>query len=808
MKKLIPYLAIALFIPAIVYAAFSVPQGGTGTGSITGIIQGNGTSAFTPVTIGAGLSYSGGTLSSTGGATQTLQTVTDNGSLTTNAMTVKKDADNFAFHVQNLAGNDVLNFGNGAAGAGFIQTMKPDGSVGTNIEGDIVTAGKMVFGATSAFITADASNNLSFGNGAGTGNTGSNNFNLGLNAGAGNNSLSTVSVGSYAGQGATNASGSFFLGDFAGNNAPNAANSIFIGRESGKDDSVDNTASGYGSILIGNYTRTNGHYNSIVLGNGPGGFTVSNTADNQFLLTPTISNFSFRGNNYVLPAASANGVLTNAGGTLSWTAASSGTVTSITAGTGLSGGTITSTGTISLADTAVSAGSYTSANITVDAQGRITSASNGTSGTVSGSGTQYQVATWSGTSSLTGSSGFTYDANSLLNVAGASLSGSSATGIMSLTQTWNTSGNPTAFKLNVTNTASGASSLLADFQVGGTSQFTIDKGGNIKGSANGLTISGGTSHSINMQSTVFMVFDTNVGVSRDDGFVVANGRGYAFTPSGTTNTADMALYRYDGNTLTVTNRLGANARDLRLRSMTMGAAAVSAAAWGTSGISLNSLANTYTDTSTSASTTVASIVANSFGIPTFAASNAGVTYTNASTLYVAGAPAAGTNATITNPYSLYVASGKSYFGGAMVVNGTISSGGLDTSTGGLVSGNGMFRVTTARNATTSAGGLVWSTGADSNTGPFDLGILRGAANTLYVSDGTAANANGNIYARNIVSMGTVRLNVYTVATLPAGTRGDTAAVSDAILPSFLGTLTGGGSVYTPVTYNGTAWVPY
>ena len=53
-----------------------------------------------------------------------------------------------------------------------------------------------------------------------------------------------------------------------------------------------------------------------------------------------------------------------------------------------------------------------------------------------------------------------------------------------------------------------------------------------------------------------------------------------------------------------------------------------------------------------------------------------------------------------------------------------------------------------------------------------------------------------------------RLRVYTVATLPAaGTNGRAAAVSDATLPTFLGALTGGGAVSTPVFDNGSAWVP-
>lgn len=47
---------------------------------------------------------------------------------------------------------------------------------------------------------------------------------------------------------------------------------------------------------------------------------------------------------------------------------------------------------------------------------------------------------------------------------------------------------------------------------------------------------------------------------------------------------------------------------------------------------------------------------------------------------------------------------------------------------------------------------------------------------------------------------------YTVATLPTGALGDNAIVSDATAPTYLGTLTGGGSVTAPVWHNGTTWV--
>jgi hypothetical protein len=64
--------------------------------------------------------------------------------------------------------------------------------------------------------------------------------------------------------------------------------------------------------------------------------------------------------------------------------------------------------------------------------------------------------------------------------------------------------------------------------------------------------------------------------------------------------------------------------------------------------------------------------------------------------------------------------------------------------------------------------------------------------------GANLDVNGNAIVR-----GPVRLQGYTVATLPAGAQGDTAFVTDAVSPTYL--LTGGGTTVIPVFYNGSAW---
>jgi hypothetical protein len=64
-----------------------------------------------------------------------------------------------------------------------------------------------------------------------------------------------------------------------------------------------------------------------------------------------------------------------------------------------------------------------------------------------------------------------------LQVVGHSLTGDLAFPTINATVTWNTTGTPTAWKLNVTDTASNAASLLVDLQVASVSKFSVGKTG-------------------------------------------------------------------------------------------------------------------------------------------------------------------------------------------------------------------------------------------------------------------------------------------------------------------------------------------
>lgn len=82
------------------------------------------------------------------------------------------------------------------------------------------------------------------------------------------------------------------------------------------------------------------------------------------------------------------------------------------------------------------------------------------------------------------------------------------------------------------------------------------------------------------------------------------------------------------------------------------------------------------------------------------------------------------------------------------------------------------------------------------------------SNTATLTINCETSANSLLVSGNATFNNTVKLsNGYTVASLPAaGVAGRRAFVTDAASPTFLGTLTGGGSTVCPVFDNGVAWI--
>lgn len=89
-----------------------------------------------------------------------------------------------------------------------------------------------------------------------------------------------------------------------------------------------------------------------------------------------------------------------------------------------------------------------------------------------------------------------------------------------------------------------------------------------------------------------------------------------------------------------------------------------------------------------------------------------------------------------------------------------------------------------------------------------LGIMTNLPQARLHVHGSAIVATNITIGAKAIMGGPVTLKAYTVGTLPAGVAGDTAYVTDATAPTYLGALVGGGAVVTPVFYNGSAWVSY
>ena len=269
----------------------------------------------------------------------------------------------------------------------------------------------------------------------------------------------------------------------------------------------------------------------------------------------------------------------------------------------------------------------------------------------------------------------------------------STTPVINSTQTWNSSTTAfTALKLNVTDTASNASSLLLDLQVGGASKAYITKAGvlrlNFNGSSGNPAISFGN------------------------------------------NTASTGFYGVSGGIISVT---------------------------GTNGVYLT--------------------IGNGFGATI--ASNVSFAFTN-----TVGNSNATTDTLITRKAAATLQHGDA--DAAAPVAQTVGVQSVVAGTSNTAGAN--FTITGSQGTGTGVGG--------------DIIFQVAPASTTGSTQNALATAM-RIYNNKTVTIGAA----FTVATLPtAGTQGRRTWVTDALAPTFLGTLTGGGAVVTPVFDNGTAWV--
>jgi hypothetical protein len=132
-------------------------------------------------------------------------------------------------------------------------------------------------------------------------------------------------------------------------------------------------------------------------------------------------------------------------------------------------------------------------------------------------------------------------------VTGYSLTGSNAQSLIDLAGTWNTSGTPSAIKLNIINTASNANSLLVQLQTGGTNRFTINPSGDAVGRR-----FGGASNYISSESGFFSLWAAStellaVSANTAVGCALRSTSFYSISTSPSGAAADVRWYRDNAN---------------------------------------------------------------------------------------------------------------------------------------------------------------------------------------------------------------------------------------------------------------------
>lgn len=87
-----------------------------------------------------------------------------------------------------------------------------------------------------------------------------------------------------------------------------------------------------------------------------------------------------------------------------------------------------------------------------------------------------------------------------------------------------------------------------------------------------------------------------------------------------------------------------------------------------------------------------------------------------------------------------------------------------------------------------------------------LGTAAFSETTDYATAAQGAKADSAVQPASSPTFATVATSGYTVATLPAGTIGMRAYVTNALAPAWGAALVGGGAVKVPAFYNGTTWI--
>ena len=453
-----------------------------------------------------------------------------------------------------------------------------------------------------------------------------------------------------------------------------------------------------------------------------------------------------------------------------------------------------------------------------------------------------------------------------LTLTGATQTAS--TPVLNATQTWNNVATTfTGLKFNATDTTSAAASLLADLQVGSVSRFNVRKDGTIFlnsvttagdiGADSGgriLINSGGTgsgaritgtlqlgnadlilsrkaaaslqigaadaaapvAQTIGVQSVIAGTSNTagqNLTVRGSQGTGTGVGGSLLFqtAPAGGAGTAQNALVTQvtvagSGGT-TLTEVVGSTALTLTGATQTASTPVLNATqTWNNVATTFTGLKFNATDTTSAAASLLADLQVGS--VSRFNVRKDGTIFLNSvTTAGDIGADSGG---------RILINSGGT--GSGARITGTLQLGNADLILSRKAAASLQIGAADAAAPVAQTIGVQSVIAGTSNTAGQNL-TVRGSQGTgtgvggniifQVAPAGTAGTAqNALATALTVYNTKTVAVGVaFTVATLPAaGTQGRRAWVTDAVLPTFLGALTGGGAVVCPVFDNGTAWV--